>query len=45
MAGLAKQMQELGWKVIVIDTDYNAEDNEVIEGLEASRSRFSGVLP
>ena len=45
MAGLAKQMQELGWKTTVIDTDYNAEDNEVgIDGLEALKEADLAVL-
>ncbi|EDM28811.1 hypothetical protein LNTAR_09579 [Lentisphaera araneosa HTCC2155] len=45
MAGLAKQMQELGWKATVIDTDYNAEDNEVgIEGLEALKDADLAVF-
>ena len=43
--GLAKQMQELGWKATVIDTDYNAEDNEVgIDGLEALKEADLAVL-
>ncbi len=45
MAGLAKQMQELGWKATVIDTDYNAEDNEVgIDGLAALKEADLAVL-
>ncbi|NBQ02137.1 MAG: hypothetical protein EBU27_02725, partial [Opitutae bacterium] len=45
MAGLAKQMVELGWKATVIDTDYNAEGNEKgIPGLEALQDADLTVL-
>ena len=45
MAGLAKQMVELGWKATVIDTDYNAEGNEKgIPGLEALQDADLAVL-
>jgi hypothetical protein len=45
MAGLAKQIEELGWKTTVIDTDYNAEGNEKgIPGLEALQDADLAVL-